>query len=550
METLLIDVPVPSMGATVTELTVIDLLVTPGARITKGQKLAEMESDKSVFDFESPCDGTIVALQGRAGDILPSGAPFLRIETTDESLRHLEVKEPQARRQEREASGQESAKLSESGASLASRADEKQKIEEGSSEAGSGVAPVPAIASPSGPRPTLQWTPRAVKLAREAGLDYTVINDVPATGPGGRVSGDDVAKYLATRAPATVPVASARLATSPDGFQSFDEETVCIAGIGFAVPDNIRLNSEILKAFPEMTDAEIVKLTGIQERRYAAEDETATHLAAIAAQHALARARIHVGDIDGIIMATLLPDQPVPSAASCLARHLGIKTALAFDLNAACAGWLYALEVGRSLIRAGTAHKLLVVTAELLSRITNPNDHGTAFLFGDGAGAAVLVNAAGGHRLNRMNLSGDASFYDAIQRPGGGAMRLVPQANGDDLHNFYLQMNGAVVFKNAVIAFADQIEQTLRRHRLKPEDVQWVVPHQANERILKAVSKRVGIPFDRFVVTLGKFGNTSAASVSMALGWAAEEGIFSAGDKIVCCAVGAGFTYAGGLLRW
>jgi len=138
-------------------------------------------------------------------------------------------------------------------------------------------------------------------------------------------------------------------------------------GIGFAVPDNIRLNSEILKAFPEMTDAEIVKLTGIQERRYAAEDETATHLAAIAAQHALARARIHVGDIDGIIMATLLPDQPVPSAASCLARHLGIKTALAFDLNAACAGWLYALEVGRSLIRAGTAHKLLVVTAELLS---------------------------------------------------------------------------------------------------------------------------------------------------------------------------------------
>jgi 3-oxoacyl-[acyl-carrier-protein] synthase III len=111
-------------------------------------------------------------------------------------------------------------------------------------------------------------------------------------------------------------------------------------------------------------------------------------------------------------------------------------------------------------------------------------------------------------------------------------------------------MNGGVVFKNAVIAFADLIEQTLRRHQLKPEDVQWVVPHQANVRILKAVSKRVGIPFERFVVTLGKYGNTSAASVSMALGWAAEEGIFHDGDKIVCCAVGAGFTYAGGLLRW
>ena len=287
-----------------------------------------------------------------------------------------------------------------------------------------------------------------------------------------------------------------------------------------------------------------------RKRRFAAEDETATHLAAIAVQHALAQAHLHVGEIDGIIMATLLPDQPVPSAASGLARHLGIKTALAFDLNAACAGWLYALEVGRALIRAGTAHRLLVVTAELLSRITNPNDRSTAFLFGDGAGAAVLVDAAGGHRLNRMHLSGDASFFDAIQRPGGGAMRLVPQPNGDDLHHFYLQMNGAVVFKTAVIAFTDQIEQTLRRHRLKPDEVQWVVPHQANERILKAVSKRVGIPFERFVVTLGKYGNTSAASVSMALGWAAEEGIFHDGDKIVCCAVGAGFTYAGGLLRW
>jgi 3-oxoacyl-[acyl-carrier-protein] synthase III len=162
----------------------------------------------------------------------------------------------------------------------------------------------------------------------------------------------------------------------------------------------------------------------------------------------------------------------------------------------------------------------------------------------------VLVDASGGHRLNRMNLSGDASFFEAIQRPGGGAMRLVPQPNGDDLHHFYLQMNGAVVFKNAVIAFADQIEKVLHRHHLKPEDVNWVVPHQANERILKAVSKRVGIPFERFIVTLGKYGNTSAASVSMALGWAAEEGIFRDGDKIVCCAVGAGFTYAGGLLTW
>jgi 3-oxoacyl-(acyl-carrier-protein) synthase III len=525
MDTLLIDVPVPSMGATVNELTVIDLLVGRGTRVEKGQKLAELESDKSVFDFESPCDGSVVAVFCRAGDILPSGAPFLRIETQDGTLKHLEVKDAEVKTQETAATA--------------------------------GPAPAPAAvvtaASPdSGPqRPaSLQWTPRALKLAQEAGLAPATLTDVPATGPGGRVSGDDVAKYVLARKSAPASTVGARPQVEPGGFAAFAEETVCVAGIGFAVPDNIRPNSEILKAFPKTTDAEIVKLTGIQERRCATENETATQLAAVAVQHALAQARLDVGEIDGIIMATLLPDQPVPSAASGLARHLGIKNALAFDLNAACAGWLYALEVGRSLIRAGTARRVLVVTAELLSRITNPNDHSTAFLFGDGAGAAVLVNVPGGHRLNRMHLSGDASFFEAIQRPGGGAMRPMPQPNGDDLHHFYLQMNGGVVFKNAVIAFSNLIEQTLRRHQLRPEDVQWVVPHQANVRILKAVSKRVGIPFERFVVTLGKFGNTSAASISMALGWAGEEGIFNEGDKIVCCAVGAGFTYAGGLLTW
>jgi 3-oxoacyl-(acyl-carrier-protein) synthase III len=541
MEAFIIDLPVPSMGATVNELTVIDLLVTPGARIVKGQKLAELESDKSVFDFESPCDGTVVAVQGRAGDILPSGAPFLRVETVDGSLKHLQVKDPGARSQEpMKASGPVTPLTTSSAAAVTSPVAVVQRSAASNRPISSGPAPKSAI----------QWTPRATKLAREAGVDPATILDIQATGPGGRVSGDDVAKYLAARGMSGPPAAGVPAPAASAGFIPFADETVCVAGIGFAVPDNVRPNSEILKAFPKMTEAEIVKLTGIQERRHAAEDETATHLAAIAVQHALAQARLHVSEIDGIIMATLLPDQPVPSAASGLARNLGIKTALAFDLNAACAGWLYALEVGRALIRAGTARKLLVVTAELLSRITNPNDHGTAFLFGDGAGAAVLINVDGGHRLNCMHLSGDASFFDAIQRPGGGAMRLVPQPNGDDLHHFFLQMNGAVVFRNAVIAFADIIEQALRRHQLKREDVQWVVPHQANERILKAVSKRVGIPFEKFVVTIGKYGNTSAASVSMALGWAAEEGIFHSGDKIICCAVGAGFTYAGGLLTW
>ncbi|MFM9029430.1 MAG: 3-oxoacyl-ACP synthase III family protein, partial [Opitutaceae bacterium] len=333
-----------------------------------------------------------------------------------------------------------------------------------------------------------------------------------------------------------------RLSTKPD--------TVRIAGVGHAAPANIRPNSEILKAFPNRTEEEMVRLTGIKERRHAAEDESATDLAVVAAQHALAQAGREVGVIDGVIMATIIPDQPVPSMASALARRLGIPRALAFDLNAACSGWLYALEVGRSLILAGSARNVLVVTAELLSRITNPQDHETAFLFGDGAGAAVLTTGDGGHRLHRMALSGDADQFESIQRPGGGARMPWPGAEGSDKQHFYLQMNGTSVFKHAVIGFSEQIEQTLARENLRPEDIAWVVPHQANARILTAVSKRVGIPYDRFVVTISKYGNTSAASVSMALGWAAEEGIFSPGDRIIFCSVGAGLTFAGGLLVW
>ena len=292
----------------------------------------------------------------------------------------------------------------------------------------------------------------------------------------------------------------------------------------------------------------MVRLTGIKERRFAAENESATDLAAIAVGHALQQAGMEVKQIDGVIMATLIPDQPVPAMASALARRLGIPRALAFDLNAACSGWLYALEVGRSFILSGTAKNLIVVTAELLSRITNPNDHHTAFLFGDGAGAAILTAGTNGHRLHRLGLSGDADQFEAIQRPGGGARMPWPQA--EDLKHFYLQMDGAAVFKHAVVGFAEQIEQTLAREGLNAEDIAWVVPHQANERILKAVSRRVGIPYDKFVVTIGKYGNTSAASVSMALGWAAEEGIFVDGDKIIFCSVGAGLTFAGGLLVW
>ena len=516
----LIDVPVPSMGATVNELTVIDVMVNAGDRFAKGDKIAELESDKSVFEYEAPCDGVLQAWHVRAGDIVPSGSLLMRVETADASLRHLEANDapkpaaPTARPAVASTTPPPPAAIPP----LA-------------------PAPAPVPAPTTGP----QWTPRAVKLAQESGLNPATLLDIEATGPGGRVSGDDVARYVA-RLPQTSPAASAPTTAA--------DETVCIAGVGFAVPTNIRSTKDVLREFPGRTEEEMIKLTGIRERRYAGEGESATDLAVIAVQHAVDQAGIDISTVDGIIMATIIPDQPVPAMASALARKLGVPRALAFDLNAACSGWLYGLEVGRSLIRGGTAKNIIVVTAELLSRITNPKDHETAFLFGDGAGAAVLTNAGGGHRLHRMALSGDATHYSAIQRRGGGANKPWPKPEDIDIKDFYLQMDGGTVFKNAVIAFANEIEATLQRHNLSPDDIAWIVPHQANERILRAVAKRVGISFDRFVVTISKYGNTSGASVSMALGWGAEEEIFQAGDRIIFCSVGAGLTYAGGLLVW
>jgi 3-oxoacyl-(acyl-carrier-protein) synthase III len=539
MSTFLIDVPMPSMGATVNELTIIDLKVAAGAAVRKGQIIAELESDKSVFEYEAPCDGEIVSVHCRAGDIVPSGGLFLRIRTADVSLQHLKAAEGETPVAGSKVSGS---------APMAAPAPVVAPATAASRTVAAPVSPLPAsLATTARGGTALGWTPRALKLAQDAGLDPATLTDVPATGPGGRVSGDDFAQYLQRRGAGTSTPVSAG---SSGAASTVAADTVCIAGVGYAVPKNIRPTSEILKAFPDRTEEEMVKLTGIKERRYADGDETATSLAVTAVRRALEQSGTSLGEIDGIIMATILPDQPVPAMASALARELGIPGVFAFDLNAACSGWLYALEVGRSLICGGSARSLIVVTAELLSRITNPTDHETAFLFGDGAGAAILSRAPGGHRLHRMALAGDATQFSAIQRRGGGALRPFPEPGGKDRADFYLQMNGAMVFKSAVVAFADQIEATLKRHGLRPEDIAWVVPHQANERILRAVSKRVGIPFEKVVMTIDRYGNTSGASVSMALGWAAQEGIFQPGDRIIFCSVGAGLTFAGGLLVW
>jgi 3-oxoacyl-(acyl-carrier-protein) synthase III len=541
-ESFLAELPVPSMGATVNEMTVISVYVKPGQTVAKGERLAEFESEKSAFDFECPAAGTIDSILVRAGDIVECGSAFLRIITTDPAVAHLKSS---------------AARASTSTPPPAPAAAAPTAVKPSVANAAPKPTPAPPIAIQEPQRlPGLvtralhpQWTPRARKVAEEHGLPESAFEGIQGTGPGGRISGDDVVRWIANRreSPSSAPaVAPKPELTTVDPFAA---ETVRLAGLGFAVPSKIRLNSDILSQFPGKTEEEIFRLTGIRERYYASESESATGLAVTAAKRALAASGIDPTTIDGVIMATILPDQPVPSMASSLAGELGMRNAFAFDLNAACSGWLYALEVGRSLIRCGTAKKVLVATAELLSRITNPNDIATAFLFGDGAGAAILTDEKEGHRLGRMHLSGDANYYAAIQRTGGGARMPIPGSSGD-LDKFFLEMDGPAVFKQAVGGFTRILEGVMARYNLKPEQVGWVVPHQANERILRAVSQRIGIPFERFVVTIGRYGNTSAASVSMALGWAEQEGLLNHGDKILFCSVGAGLTFAGGLLEW
>ncbi len=302
METFLIDVPMPSMGATVNELTVIDIMVKVGDHFKKGDKIVELESDKSVFEFESPCDGVLQALQVRAGDIVPSGSPFMQIETSDESLKHL-------------ASGTKVAPATKTATAPARPLvipPVPKPVEATPSPAVIAASPV----AETGPK----WTPRATKMAQEAGLDPATLTDIVATGPGGRVSGDDVATYLA-KCPAAVEQVEASV---PAVGAASDQVnlTVCIAGVGYAVPKNVRSTKDVLKEFPGRTEEEMIKLTGIRERRFAGEGETATDLAVIAVLHALRQAEVDVSTIDGVIMATIIPDQPVPAMASSLARKL------------------------------------------------------------------------------------------------------------------------------------------------------------------------------------------------------------------------------------
>jgi 3-oxoacyl-[acyl-carrier-protein] synthase-3 len=313
-----------------------------------------------------------------------------------------------------------------------------------------------------------------------------------------------------------------------------------VAGVGSALPRRRVTNAELAQTV-DTTDQWIVERTGIRSRYLAGEDETTASLAADAARKALAHADVNASAIDLIVLATATPDQTFPSSATKVQAALGIDDCIAFDVHAVCTGFLYALSVADSMIRSGNAKNALVIGSETFSRILDWEDRATCVLFGDGAGALVLSAADGDSGILATKLHADGRHTDLLFVDGG------PSTTGTVGK---LRMKGREVFRHAVVNLAGVLGEVLEAAGLTAADVDWVVPHQANARILDATAKKLGLPAEKVVVTVHEHANTSAASVPLALDTAVRDGRIQRGDIVVLEAMGGGFTWGAAALRY
>ena len=317
-----------------------------------------------------------------------------------------------------------------------------------------------------------------------------------------------------------------------------------ITGSGSYLPSKILTNQE-LAGMVETSDEWIVQRTGIKERRIAAEGELTSDLATIAAERALADAGYTSADIDLIILATATPDHTFPATAVTVQNRLGMHHGAAFDLQAVCSGFVFALVTADCYIRSGQARRILVIGAETFSRILDWSDRTTCVLFGDGAGAVVVEASEQPGKISdrgilTSHLRSDGRYKDKLYVDGGpSATRTVG----------HLRMEGREVFKHAVSMIADVIEAAFAATGTGPEDIDWFVPHQANKRIIDASAKKLGIPQDKVVITVERHGNTSAASIPLALDEARRDGVIRDGQLVLLEAMGGGFTWGSVLVR-
>ena len=313
-----------------------------------------------------------------------------------------------------------------------------------------------------------------------------------------------------------------------------------IAGVGSALPKRCVTNAELSETV-DTSDEWIVERTGIRSRYIADDSETTATLATDACRRALAHAGIDARDIGLIVLATATPDQTFPSSATKVQAALGIDDCIAFDVHAVCTGFLYALSVADAMLSSGAANKALVIGAETFSRILDWDDRGTCVLFGDGAGALVLTAEEGERGILATRLHADGRHNDLLYVDGG------PSTTGTVGK---LRMKGREVFRHAVKNLADVLNEVLAAAGLTSADVDWVVPHQANARILDATAKKLGLPIEKVVVTVDRHANTSAASVPLALDTAVRDGRIKRGDLIVLEAMGGGFTWGAAVVRY
>ena len=324
--------------------------------------------------------------------------------------------------------------------------------------------------------------------------------------------------------------------------------TVSIIGTGSYVPERILTNAD-LEAMVETSDQWIMERTGIRERRIAAEGEFTSHLAAEAAKAAIENAGITVDEIDMILVATITPDTFFPSTACHVQRLIGAKNAACMDVNAACSGFLYCVEIAQQFIANHTYQTVLVIGADKLSSIVNWTDRNTCVLFGDGAGAAVLKYRAGSHGVIATYMGSDGNYGEILHMPGGGCAIPITKENADDKLNT-LHMNGRETFKQAVTSMMKAAQRALEKSGLTTDDLKCIIPHQANIRIIEAMADRLDVPMSKFHINLDKYGNTSAAAVAIALDEANRMGRFEVGDYILLVVFGGGLTFASSVIQW
>ncbi len=426
----------PAQGASELEATIIQWHVSEGDSFDKGAVLAEIDSAKSVYDFEAPCAGRVVRRLFQEGDAVPLSEPIMEIETSDPAMPEWIPPAQQA------------------------------------------------------PEPQVREQPRS------------------------------------------------------DSRPSADELPVGIVSVGAYLPQRVVTNAELVQAHPGISEAYVYQVTGIRQRHWAAAEEKPSDMALAAAREALAKAHLRPEQLDAVILATTTPDVAMPSTACILQHRLGLRQVPAFDLNAACSGWLYTVGMALGMIRAGVARYVLTVGVDLQSRLLDPADQSACFIFGDGAGAAVIGATKRGHRLDRLILGADTRGLSMARRHQPGYY----VTNGRCEPDPWIRLEGQSLFRVAAESFAEVIRKVLQQADWPPDSARWIIPHQANARILKAAARRSGLPFERFYLNMERVGNTSSASVPLALVELEEQ--LKPGDRLLLCSVGAGMTTAAAAVEW